>query len=337
MILTCPECGTRYAVKDGAIPEGGRQVRCASCKHSWHQDPQADAPADAAGEAPLQRDPVDEFPAPAPLTHPAGEAGGKPPEASLSDHAHPDLSAEVTSDDPDSHPLPDPGAAGLMFSTGGEQIMEPAPTSDFIVSPEPEPILADPALSHETQPIDQGWSQQTDGDPSEDQFSAYASAEEPEEPRRRGLIGLLLALFAIAALVVGFWFLAPAEWKQRLGIAQSATSAVMVQLDETNRRTLASGNELLEVTGKVINPTDQPQRVPQIEAMLRTYQQKVVYRWTIPPPAPVLAPGGSATFNSAELLSIPADAACLSVLASNTDRTQLEPCTPASQQVAQPS
>ena len=38
MILTCPACDTRYVVKDDAIPPGGRQVRCASCKHSWHQD-----------------------------------------------------------------------------------------------------------------------------------------------------------------------------------------------------------------------------------------------------------------------------------------------------------
>src|SRR5690348_13887169 len=38
MILTCPSCGTQYVVKDGAIPPEGRQVRCASCKHSWHQE-----------------------------------------------------------------------------------------------------------------------------------------------------------------------------------------------------------------------------------------------------------------------------------------------------------
>jgi predicted Zn finger-like uncharacterized protein len=40
MILTCPNCGTQYVVKDGAIPPQGRQVRCASCKHSWHEDPE---------------------------------------------------------------------------------------------------------------------------------------------------------------------------------------------------------------------------------------------------------------------------------------------------------
>ena len=40
MILTCPACDTKYVVKDDAIPPGGRQVRCASCKHSWHQEPE---------------------------------------------------------------------------------------------------------------------------------------------------------------------------------------------------------------------------------------------------------------------------------------------------------
>src|SRR5207253_2210516 len=51
MILTCPNCGTQYVVKDGAIPPEGRQVRCAACKHSWHQDPEAPAAAAPEGTA----------------------------------------------------------------------------------------------------------------------------------------------------------------------------------------------------------------------------------------------------------------------------------------------
>jgi len=62
MILTCPACDTKYVVKDGAIPSAGRQVRCASCKHSWHQGPDDSAPAadQAAMEAP--RTDVDDEP-----------------------------------------------------------------------------------------------------------------------------------------------------------------------------------------------------------------------------------------------------------------------------------
>src|SRR4051794_16831007 len=51
MILTCPDCGTQYVVKDDAIPPEGRQVRCAACKHSWHQDPPTDAGAEPPSAA----------------------------------------------------------------------------------------------------------------------------------------------------------------------------------------------------------------------------------------------------------------------------------------------
>ena len=66
MILTCPECGTSYVVKDGAIPPGGRRVRCASCKHSWHQPADGDdvAAQDSAAPAQQEEQPAAEASAP---------------------------------------------------------------------------------------------------------------------------------------------------------------------------------------------------------------------------------------------------------------------------------
>lgn len=39
MILTCPQCSTQFAVPPNAIKAEGRKVRCAKCKHVWHQYP----------------------------------------------------------------------------------------------------------------------------------------------------------------------------------------------------------------------------------------------------------------------------------------------------------
>ncbi|MBI3678193.1 MAG: zinc-ribbon domain-containing protein [Proteobacteria bacterium] len=37
MILTCPECATRYQTDAAAFAPPGRKVRCAKCGHVWHQ------------------------------------------------------------------------------------------------------------------------------------------------------------------------------------------------------------------------------------------------------------------------------------------------------------
>ncbi len=261
MILTCPACDTKYVVKDGAVPPGGRQVRCASCKHSWHQDA---GPLLADAEAPLEM----------------GSMRG-PPEPD--DHARAEeaaaIPAEADSDQMIAGP-PEPETEVAEFTT-----VETATMTSDVAAPE---VVAEREW-HES--------------PAEEsEFVGYVERyDEDERPKRRWPMALL-ALFLIAVAAAAFWFLAPPEWKARAGIAQAGASPLQLMITTSDRQPLESGNELVAISGRVFNPTDSEQKVPPIHAELRNKQSRaLIHQWTIAPPARVLAPRSSASFNSAEV------------------------------------
>lgn len=275
MILTCPSCGTQYVVKDGAIPPQGRQVRCASCKHSWHQNPDETPPDAGSGAAALEVGPneqVDDRYAPADerVTAESGETA---------DHR----SDEHTPwDDGSETPVETRAEAheALLESDRGN-------SDDYNAAPS-------------TEPDHQQWDEGTVDD-GRDDFSPFAERD-PVEGRSRGpLLAILLGLLLIAVVGAAVWFLAPDSFKQRLGIAAAPATPLQLMMTHSDRQQLASGNELLSVSGRVINPTAEPQPVPPIQAELRTSGGQLVHSWTISPPASTLAPNTSRTFNSAEM------------------------------------
>ena len=263
MILTCPACATQYTVKDGAIPPAGRKVRCASCKHSWHQDP---------------------------------DGAAAPSETTLDDQSAEDFRGP---------PQADPGHVEAPLSE-----MPEAEAAEGMIAEEPQPEIDNPA--EEGQPADQ-WSPPADiAEPVPDEqyedHSSFASIpamhDDDEEAPGRGralawLMGVVLLVIIAAA---AFWFLAPPDLKARAGIAGTGESPLELMLTTSDRQKLASGNELVAISGRIINPTDSEQAVPPIEAELRNKaSRKLIYKWTIAPPARSLPPRGSASFNSAEV------------------------------------
>ena len=277
MILTCPSCGTQYAVKDGAIPPGGRKVRCASCGQSWQQ---------AAGDE--------------------GAAATEPEQAPPHEQPHEDIAA----------PAPETEAAEpeeRQFDIVGDQVqameeVQPmAPGAPLVGGSTAIPV-PDDGLSGD----DGGFGQADDGwDPAKEMPDAEeidaAYNESGEDRRRNWGMAVLLALALVAAVVAALWFLAPDSLRQQFGLA-TAPSPLQIAPGTPERQKLASGNELVVVSGRVINPSAREQQVPPIQAQLRDKSGKLIYAWTIAPPARTLPPGGSASFNSAEM-DVPASGA----------------------------
>jgi predicted Zn finger-like uncharacterized protein len=287
MILTCPSCGTQYVVKDGAIPPQGRQVRCASCKHSWHQDAE---PLDLVEE---DEESIAEAVQIDPSSGPEAEERAYE-EAALAAEADPGAGEAPAGYAPVSPPDFGDEFAAAEVRDGPVRESESIP-----VESELDAIAEEArAYAEEPGPAD------LDHPPQDDEFSPFV-LREPEPTPRGPLFKILLVAVLIAAAAAAFWFLAPTSWKERVGIAGAGETPLQLMMTHSDRQKLASGNELLAVSGRVINPTDENQTVPPIQAQLRNRSGKLVYSWTIAPPARILPPGASATFNSAEV-NVPA-------------------------------
>ena len=300
MILTCPSCGTQYVVKDGAIPPGGRQVRCASCKHSWHQDPEEVA------ETEVEPAPADEGfvePEEAQVEEPSIEEGSVEEAPQADDD---ESLAEATLIEPRSGPEAEERAYEEAALADEEQEEpEVAPEADEVPGSTYQNSQFDITKREESPPsTDSDWQEPPEPEPQEDEFAPFPAQDEVAPKRRSPILTIALIVLLIVAIAAAFWFLAPPEFKAKIGLGGTGMSPLALVTTHMDRQRLESGNELLTVTGRVINPTTKEQRVPPLQAQLKTKAGKIVYSWVIPPPAPSLPAGASAPFNSAEV-SVP--------------------------------
>ncbi|WP_116090068.1 zinc-ribbon domain-containing protein [Sphingomonas crusticola] len=145
------------------------------------------------------------------------------------------------------------------------------------------------------------------------------TTEEPPVRRKRGpwlllaLVVLVVILGSIAATVL----MGPQQVASRLGIGERHVPLGIAITREPDWRMIAGGSQLFAVSGRVWNPTNVEQPVPDIRAELRNAQGKTVYAWTITRPVPRLAPGAAVSFEGAAV-DVPPSSSNVSVTFAGT-------------------
>jgi predicted Zn finger-like uncharacterized protein len=122
------------------------------------------------------------------------------------------------------------------------------------------------------------------------------------------LVVLVVILGGIAATVM----MGTQQVASRLGIAEDRVPLGIAITREPDWRMIAGGSQLFAVSGRVWNPTNVEQSVPDIRAELRNAQGKTIYAWTITRPAARLAPGAAVNFDGAAV-DVPANSTNVSV------------------------
>ncbi|HEX2594334.1 MAG TPA: DUF3426 domain-containing protein [Rhizomicrobium sp.] len=241
MIITCPECATNYQADAAKFPAAGRKVKCAKCGHAWHQA----APAPEAPAAPVVEEP--EAPPPSPPEPVVVRTPEPEPEPQ-----EPDPEPEEAAPEPD--PAPEPVEVEHPRTASAY-----APAAD--VTHAHTPVVQPPRDTASAGPI---W-------------------------RRRILLGAGWLGLALLLYVIGW---AAMHYRQMIATAWPQTSSLYAAVgkpvnphgiefeDVSYSRELQDGQQVLQISGRLVNDSGREQPVPQIRAALSDKNGRELYHWT---------------------------------------------------------
>ena len=191
MIISCPECETKFAIADAVLGERGRKVRCFKCGHAWHQMPENAPPPKSS--LPPQPEPVPRRAAP-PLMPPMPTVG----ESSMPLEAEPIRSVP--------QPVPQPSRS---FDLPLDSLGDDSADDDFEIPPisQPDDFSALASTKHADDGQDGYNVVDVDallGSRAED-IPNVLSKRVHQEEKSGGFGRWLLVVVVIAALGFGLW------------------------------------------------------------------------------------------------------------------------------------
>lgn len=289
MILTCPSCGSRFQIPDGALGTTGRKVKCSACKHVWFQAAEA-AESELTGPAI-----ADDVP---PAIPPRPDSDAEP---TVEAKTGPDV-APVTPPDEPAPDIPSPAdRPSFVVSATATDIETSTSDTDAAVADQSEidqtPAATPVAATSDSSPVDHT--------PDFD-VSRVVSPDDADgrSSRGGGRIFLLVVLLLVAAGAALY------QWRADVLQAFPQTLPAYAALDlvgPPSSRNLKledvafevideNGDKVLIVSGRVVNAGPDLSLLPMLRAELLDQAGQVTTFWTFVATAEVLAPGGDTGF-----------------------------------------
>ncbi|MCH8684966.1 zinc-ribbon domain-containing protein [Pedomonas mirosovicensis] len=264
MILTCPNCNSRYLVSDTAIPVGGRAVRCAACKHVWTEYP-AETPArelEAVG---------------APADAMAGAQAGS---------AAPDLADEAA-------PAYPKFAEGPIPRLGDEA----APMADAFEDPAPMEGSTR-ALRRRIQADESRQTRRSRKPKRRFPVKWVAIGTGVVAVLALNVFLWKDALIEHSDMFRSFYAAAGLATPVPHDASLGAQVLRISYPPPPPARLLENGNLSQEITGSIENPTTRTVRIPSLKGTMLDENGNVVFSWVFPPPTLVLNGGQTVMFDT---------------------------------------
>ena len=298
MLITCPNCRTRYQLQPAQLGQG-RNVSCSNCSNVWFADPK-DAEPDPPPPPPAQA-----APPPMQAAAPAYPPQGYPPQGYAPQPGYAAAPPPGYAPPPPQMAAPPPEMAAPPPPVDAAPPPEPAPEPDPMPEPEPEAADDDDIAALTTdidsmfededddiEPFESLISSDDDGDDLEDIESPdqmedpdeipdvfTADEQEPDDdvPQKSPIgkiIGLIFVLLIVGTIAAAFFLkdmvvkYVPAldQVYEMIGFTQVGEGLQIQKLEFA--RELEAGLEVLVVRGRVENVSDEVKPVPILRAVL---------------------------------------------------------------------
>ncbi len=287
MIITCPECTTRFNVAEERIPEAGAKVRCARCKHVFlAHKPGQEEPVEITTEDAFIADPVS-------VTDSA-DAAGSPVDDNTESPFHREPVAERT--DPADFSDVETADDDFDYDRFRELDTDNAPIEEFTFGSEEDELPAPTAAATDTGP---DLSAPPDADSTEQDEARELAVEAPEKkkpttaPKNSAFSILIKAmLLIILAALIGagaiIYLDGPEEINEKIRQYFGQVSKDPVDIGEISLGTLdgrfltnEQAGEIFVIRGDVINNFSQPRSAIQVKGVLHDQHGKPLKQKTV--------------------------------------------------------